>query len=120
MKVFSVPLVLSVLLLGSSWAAGQSSQGNPVEGKVVYEKQCLACHGDKLDGNGEAAQTLLIRPTNFLSVNSRSKTDWELLITIANGALFTPTHAYRGKLTDQQMINVLSYIRAVAPTDSLS
>jgi cytochrome c oxidase cbb3-type subunit 3 len=53
-------------------------------------------------------------------VNSRAKTDWELLITIANGALFSPMHGYRGKLTDQQMLDVLSYIRSVATPEFVS
>jgi mono/diheme cytochrome c family protein len=83
------------------------------------KKECVRCHGEQLDDTGPEAHTLLIRPTNFRTVTSRSKTDWELLITIANGALFTPMHAYRGKLTDQQMIDVLSYIRTIAPTDTL-
>lgn len=86
----------------------------------MYEKHCLRCHGDQLDGRGPERDTLLVQPTNFLSVNSPSKTDWELLITIANGPLFIPTHAYRDTLTGQQMLDVLSYIRSRAPIDSPS
>ncbi|HEX5549448.1 MAG TPA: hypothetical protein VFX36_01360, partial [Nitrospira sp.] len=59
-------------------------------------------------------------PTNLLSQVSRAKTDWELLVTITNGALFTPMHSFRGKLTDEQMLDVLSYIRNVAPFDDVS
>jgi hypothetical protein len=29
-------------------------------------------------------------------------------------------HGFRGKLTDQQMLDVLSYIRAMAPPDMTS
>jgi cytochrome c oxidase cbb3-type subunit 3 len=44
-----------------------------------------------------------------------------LLVTISNGALFTPMHSFRGKLNDQQqMLSVRSYIRSVAPSDSVS
>ena len=41
-------------------------------------------------------------------------------VTITNGALFTPMHSFRGKLTDEQMLDVLSYIRNVAPFDAVS
>jgi cytochrome c oxidase cbb3-type subunit 3 len=34
--------------------------------------------------------------------------------------LFSPMHSFRGKLTDQQMLDVLSYIRDVSPPDVVS
>lgn len=42
-------------------------------------------------------------------------TECELLVTISNGALFTPTHAFLGMLTDQPMLDVPSYIGSMAP-----
>lgn len=120
MKTFSILSAVCLVILGSSLAAGQTNRGNPREGQGIYEKQCLRCHGDKLDGAGPDGQYLIVRPANLQSVNSRAKTDWELLITIANGALFSPMHGYRGKLTDQQMMDVLSYIRTVATPEFVS
>jgi hypothetical protein len=40
-----------------------------------------------------------------------------LSAAILNGALFSPTHGFRGKLTNQHMLNVLSYTRSVSPPD---
>lgn len=120
MKVLSVIGAVCLVVLGSSWAAGQTARGNPKEGQAVYEKNCLRCHGDKLDGKGPDSQDLIVRPANLQSIMSRSKTDWELLITISNGVLFSPMHGFRGKLTDQQMLDVLSYIRTMAPLDVVS
>ncbi|MCP9456309.1 MAG: hypothetical protein NNA18_09420 [Nitrospira sp.] len=57
---------------------------------------------------------------DFRSPASRSKTDWELLISIANGVLFTPMHSFRGKLTDEQILDVLSYIQSRIPPDIVS
>jgi cytochrome c oxidase cbb3-type subunit 3 len=119
----NVRVILSALLLVmgcSSWVAGQTARGNPKEGQAVYEKNCLRCHGNKLDGKGPDSQDLIVRPANLQSQSSRSKTDWELLVTITNGALFTPMHGFRGKLTDEQMLDVLSYIRSMAPFDAVS
>ena len=116
-------VLLSVLLLVvgcSSWVAGQAVRGNPQAGQVVYEKNCLRCHGGKFDGDGSDGQYLIVRPTNLQSITSRSKTDWELLITISHGAAFTPMHGFRGKLTDQQVMDVLAYVRMMAPFDPLS
>jgi mono/diheme cytochrome c family protein len=47
-------------------------------------------------------------------------TQCELLVTISNGALFTPMHGFRDRLTDQQMLDVLSYIRSMVPFDVVS
>jgi len=116
----SLRVILSTLLMVmgcSSWVAAQTARGNPESGQVVYEKNCLRCHGDKLDGNGPDGKDLIVRPANLQSITSRSKTDWELLITISHGAAFTPMHGFRGKLTDQQVMDVLAYVRMMAPFD---
>lgn len=120
MRTFSVICALGIVILGSSWAAGQTARGNPQAGQGIYEQQCLRCHGSKLDGNGPDGQYLIVRPANLQSQTSRAKTDWELLVTISNGVLFSPMHGFRGKLTDQQMLDVLSYIRSVARPEIVS
>jgi cytochrome c oxidase cbb3-type subunit 3 len=119
----NVRVILSVLFLVmgcSSWVAAQAVRGNPQAGHVVYEKNCLRCHGNKLDGKGPDSQDLIVRPANLQSPITRSKTDWELLVAISNGVLFSPMHSFRGKLADQQMLDVLSYIRTVSPPDIVS
>ena len=120
MKPLTIFPAACLVILVSTWATAQTNRGNPRDGQAIYEKQCLRCHGDKLDGAGPDGQYLIVRPANFQSINSRAKTDWELLITIANGALFSPMHGYGGKLTDQQMLDVLSYIRSVATPEFIS
>ncbi len=118
-----IRVILSVLLLiigCSSWVIAQPVRGNPQAGQVVYEKNCLRCHGAQLDGKGPDSQDLIVRPANLQSQFTRSKSDWELLVTISNGVLFSPMHSFRGKLTDDQMLDVLSYIRAAVPSGSVS
>lgn len=120
MKAFAIIVALCGVVLGSSWAVGQALGGNPKDGQAIYQQHCVRCHGEKLDGQGPDSGDLIVRPSNLLSPASRAKTDWELLVTIANGALFTPMHSFRGKLKDQQMLDVLSYIRSVAPSGTMS
>jgi cytochrome c oxidase cbb3-type subunit 3 len=119
MRTILVCAVMLVFAL-TSWVSAQVIQGNPKAGQIVYEKNCLRCHGNKLDGTGPDSQDLIVRPANLQSQGSRAKTDWELLVTITNGALFTPMHGFRGKLTDEQILDVLSYIRMMAPFDTVS
>lgn len=120
MKILSVACALSIVIFGASWAVGQTVRGNPKSGQAVYEQQCLRCHGSKLDGQGPESQDLIVRPANLQSQASRTKTDWELLVTISNGVLFSPMHGFRGRLTDQQMLDVLAYIRIMVPFEVVS
>lgn len=115
-------LLLAIVLISVSTplAFSQVIRGDAKAGQAVYEQQCLRCHGAKLDGNGADSKDLVVPPANFQSQTSRSKTDWELLVAISNGVLFSPMHGFRGKLTDQQMLDVLSYIRSVARPDITS
>jgi cytochrome c oxidase cbb3-type subunit 3 len=109
-----------IVLFSSALSLAQTARGNPRSGQEIYEQQCVRCHGEKLSGDGPEARYLIVAPANLQSLSSRSKTDWELLVTISNGALFTPMHGFRGRLTDQQMLDVLSYIREMAPFDAVS
>ena len=112
--------VIILICIGTSWVSAQVSRGNPKIGQSVYEQQCLRCHGSKLDGNGPDSEDLIVRPANLQSRITRSKTDWELLVAISNGVLFSPMHGFRDKLTDEQILDVLSYIRAMSPPDIVS
>jgi mono/diheme cytochrome c family protein len=117
------PLLATALILivaAASVVSAQTTRGNPKTGQAVYDQHCLRCHGSKLDGKGPDSQDLIVRPANLQSQASRAKTDWELLVTIANGALFTPMHSFRGKLSDEQMLDVISYIRTMAPFGAVS
>ena len=116
----SCVVAVALVFLATSWVSAQTVRGNPKAGEAIYMQHCVRCHGEKLDGNGPDAQYLIVPPANFRSPSSRYKTDWELLVTIANGVLFTPMHGFRGKLTDQQMLDVLGYIRAMVPSDAVS
>lgn len=120
MNLRMVWCALLLVMACSSWVSAQAMRGNPQAGQLVYEKHCLRCHGEKLDGTGPDAKDLIVRPTNLQSITSRAKTDWELMITISHGAAFTPMHAFRGKLTDQQVMDVLAYVRMMAPFDLVS
>ncbi len=113
-------VLIAGLCMGSAAALAQSERGNPKQGEVVYKQQCLRCHGEKLDGHGPDAQWLIVPPANLLSLTSRAKEDWELLVSIYHGVLFTPMHGFRETLSYDQIRDVLSYIRFMAPYGGVS
>ncbi len=91
--------VMTGILCGS-WAVAQPMVGDSQKGAELYKPHCLRCHGEALDGNGPDGQYLIIAPADLRSRTVRMKTDWELMISISNGVLFTPMHGWRGRLTD--------------------
>lgn len=106
--------VLSVIFL-SSWVTAEVPQPNPKNGQALYGQHCVRCHGQSGNGMGPDAQYLIVPPANFQSLKSRSKTDWELLITISHGIIFSPMHGWRDRLSEQDMMDIISYIRVLAP-----
>jgi cytochrome c oxidase cbb3-type subunit 3 len=119
-KRSAIAALTVAMICSASWIAAQSSKGNPSNGQVVYEQHCLRCHGKNLDGQGPEARDLIVRPADLSSPQSRAKTDWELLITISHGSTFTPMHGWRERLSQDQIMDVLSYIRMMAPFDAVS
>ena len=80
-------------------------------GKTVYERHCLKCHGSQGYGDGPNAVLLTIPPANFHRPGSYLKSDETLLRMIEHGGVYSSMHAWRGRLTDGEMQDVLAYIR---------
>ena len=107
--------IMSLIIL-SSLAVGQEiMRGDPQSGKRIYQQHCLNCHGEQGDGNGPDMQFLIVPPANFHSLQSRSKTDWELMTVITYGVIFSPMHGWADRLSEQERWDVLGYIRQLAP-----
>lgn len=115
--------VAAVLLVicGASWVlAEEFTTGDPKRGQAIYEQLCQRCHGDKLDGKGPEAKWLKMPPADLQSLSSLVKSDWELLIIMSHGVFFTPMHGFRDVLSEQEMRDVLSFIRLRAPFTPIS
>lgn len=102
------------------WGFSQEPFGNPKEGKVLYEKHCAHCHGTDGVGDGPDTQFLMVQPANFHSLESRSKTDWDLMTIITFGAAFSPMHGWADRLTEAERWDVLRYIRLLAPFNPMA
>lgn len=75
----------------------------------------MECHGRAGDGTGPVGYFLAIQPADFLSVESRMKSDSELFTIIKDGILFDEMHGWEGVLSGQDIRDVINYIRTLAP-----
>jgi len=103
------------IVLTTSWALAQSYSGNLKNGERIFQQHCVGCHGTAGDGLGPDIKELIVPPVNFRSAKSRTKTDMELYLPIKQGVLFSPMHGWADRLSDQEIRDVLGYIRSLAP-----
>lgn len=77
-------------------------------GKQVYEKNCAACHGK--DGKG-----IIPKMPDFSKGERMDKSDKHLISSISSGVKGTAMPAWKGKLNDADMSNVLCYVKTIGP-----
>ena len=104
-----------IVLFGLGAWVSAHAQGRIRTGAAIYEEHCARCHGLTGRGDGPDAQSLIVRPANLQSLRSRAKTDFDLFTTVAYGIAYSPMHGWRGRLTDEEMLEVISYVRTLAP-----
>jgi cytochrome c6 len=76
----------------------------------LFKAKCAACHGADGSGNTAVGKSMKIR--DFHSADVQKQTDAQLsdMITTGKGAM----PAYKGKLTDDQIKQLVGYIRELA------
>jgi mono/diheme cytochrome c family protein len=113
-------IVLGLLLVSVLPNLGLAQvKGDPKAGKAKYDANCIGCHGATGKGDGAAAAALNPKPqdhTNGKVMNALS--DKYLFDIIKDGgaavkkAPFMP--ASNKKLTDQEIWDIVAYIRSLA------
>jgi len=106
---------LTILLMFIGRTAAQDFINNPFAGKVLYQTHCLRCHGPLGNGKGPDAATLTVPPRDFHTPESTSRNEYELRSIIIWGLVFSPMHSWGHRLTPQEIRNLISYIRQLAP-----
>jgi len=115
MSALRITLSMGIIcLLFAPLLRAQEYPADITRGKAVYQRHCQACHGAGGWGDGPDAKALKVAPANFHQFASFLKSDEELLRTIEHGVVFSPMHAWRGRLTDGEMQDVVAYIRLLA------
>ena len=111
MKILSVLATLAMVAIFSSWVAAQNEMPNVIRGAAIYEQRCLRCHGTSGDGNGPDSKFLIVPPANFQSAQSLLRPEWEMMSIISRGIIFSPMHGWQDRLSEEEMLDVLSYVR---------
>lgn len=102
-------------ILGAGLASGQD--GRIRSGRMLYDDHCFRCHGMQGRGDGPDAAGLIVKPADFQSRRIRAKSDYELWMSAAYGVAYTPMHGWMARLTEEELLEVLQYIRELAPVE---
>jgi copper transport protein len=81
-------------------------------GQQVFTENCAVCHGEAGRGNGPAAAGLTLKPPDYGNGHLDIHTDGDIFYWIQNGiSQGSPMPAFKDKLTDDQIWNVVNYVR---------
>jgi mono/diheme cytochrome c family protein len=90
-----------------------------VEGKEIYEKRCLNCHGEGGEGDGPAADLLYPRPRDFTlaqykirtTMSGELPTDKDLYKSISEGLHGTSMIPWKEVLSEREILQLVTYIK---------
>jgi DMSO reductase family type II enzyme heme b subunit len=110
-----------VVVLVLAWAPGAWAQaGNAQNGKGIYERKCMLCHGEKGDGKGPAASELSPAPRDFVSgvykirtTSSKIPSDQDLFRIITEGMPGTSMPPWK-VLPEKDRWDLVAYIKSFA------
>jgi mono/diheme cytochrome c family protein len=127
MKILKLLFVNAAVLMLSATMVAQpkpwvvpanfTSMKNPVAkgdastkaGLALYTKNCASCHGKAGLGDGVKARTLKDSPGDFSKADFQKQSDGDLFYKTKSGRSEMPK--YDGKLTDDDMWNIVNYMR---------
>jgi mono/diheme cytochrome c family protein len=129
MRTMKLFFVSALILLASAALVAQPKQWvvpdnfksmkNPVAqsdastkaGLAVFTKNCASCHGKAGLGDGVKARTLKDFPGNFSKADFQSLADGDIFYKTKTGRGEMPK--YDGKLSDDDIWNVVNYMRTL-------
>lgn len=98
--------------------AGYAEKSNPfgpeasTDGAQIFKTNCGTCHGPQGHGDGPASGSLNPKPKN-LAILQESVGDDYLFWRISEGKPGTAMLAWKGILTEEQIWQVVSFIRSL-------
>jgi hypothetical protein len=103
-------------------ASSIESMKNPIppnleslgRGRVLFDANCVTCHGQFGFGDGPAAAALNPPPANLQVHLAAGHTDGQLFYWISNGISNTAMQGFADRLTEAQRWDVINYIRTFA------
>jgi mono/diheme cytochrome c family protein len=123
MRVLPVGVAVLVLagITGLGYAGGPSlkdlhgsqPERDVLSGRVIYSTTCIRCHGVEGKGDGQMKFTPPVADLTSLAV--QGKLDARLFKSVHDGKKNTAMGAWRESLTDDEIWDVLAYVRTLAP-----
>jgi mono/diheme cytochrome c family protein len=98
--------VLAATLVNPTPAADLDS--SIARGQVKFGKNCIPCHGAKLEGNGPVA-ALFMPPPDLLAETTRNRRDGYIYSYIRHGGIVMPS--YGPAVTAAEAWDLINYIR---------
>ena len=91
------------------------------EGKQLFTKNCMSCHGPLGKGDGKAGATLKPPPADLTDeMWKHGSTDAEIFAVIRDGAKGTGMRGFAGRMTTKELWTVLNYVRTLGPAKGRS
>jgi len=128
-------LLTSALMLPHGLAAagppqdGAAAPKNPVpvnattlaEGKQLFTKNCVSCHGPLGKGDGKAGLALKEPPADLSDETwAHGSAEAEIFTVIRDGVKGTPMRGFAGRMTAKELWTVLNYVRSLGPAKGRS
>jgi mono/diheme cytochrome c family protein len=127
--VKGIAAAFNLLWAGAFACAAESSNAIPsasistlLQGRAVYQKNCVPCHGQSGDGRGDMGLTVKPRPRNFRAAVFKFRstpsgtlpTDDDLARTIRGGLSGTAMPIFTS-LREQEIRAVIAYVKSFSP-----
>ena len=126
MKAVVIGVVLLVFagITLSGYAGGPSlkdlnvsqPERDVLSGRVIYSTICIRCHG--VEGKGDGQMTFTPPVADLTSPAIQGKLDARLFKSVHDGKKNTAMGAWREALTDDEIWDVLAYVRTLAPEEA--
>ena len=104
-----------VLLVAAVYAA---LVGDPLRGKVVFQRACAVCHGADARGRDSVPISLPSKPDDLTNCRITSENPLEIVEAVVRhghqyGELVPTVPIRKGMLTDQEITDVVSYVKTL-------
>lgn len=126
-KAITISTVLLTIIIGYSfndfdggpWVAPKSADSlkNPEQktetsidnGKTIYKKYCVACHGFKGKGDGIAGASLVPEPANFWKESFQSQSDGAIFWKLSEGK--NAMASYKNSISEKDRWDLVNFLR---------
>lgn len=92
--------------------SSSSKERDTVSGREIYVNTCIRCHG--IDGKGALGINLVPKPVDLTSAEIQDHLDATLFLRIHEGKSNTAMGAWKHALSDDEIWDVLAYVRTLA------